>query len=142
MFDPTIPPMIDPLNQRGREYQRQRQYSTGDILLDNRIIFLGLMGGSWVGTEINDLSANTVIQQLLYLQYENKSQDIHFYISSPGGSVTAMLAIYDTMNFLECSINTYCMGIAASGAAILLPAGTKGKRFGLPHARLLLHQPL
>jgi ATP-dependent Clp protease protease subunit len=78
---------------------------------------------------------------LLYLQYENKNQDIHFYINSPGGSVTATLAIYDTMQFLECPIATYCMGIAASGAAILLAAGTKGKRFALPHAKVMLHQP-
>jgi ATP-dependent Clp protease protease subunit len=78
---------------------------------------------------------------LLYLQYENRNQDIHFYINSPGGSVTATLAIYDTMQFLECPINTYCMGIAASGAAILLASGTKGKRFALPHAKVMIHQP-
>jgi len=87
------------------------------------------------------MTANLVIQQLLYLQYENRNQDIHFYINSPGGSVTATLAIYDTMQFLECPINTYCMGICASGAAILLTAGTKGKRFALPHAKVMIHQP-
>ena len=78
---------------------------------------------------------------MLYLQYENRNQEIHFYINSPGGSVTSTLAIYDTMQFLECPIATYCMGMAASGAAILLAAGTKGKRFALPHAKVMIHQP-
>src|SRR5205814_9599331 len=128
-------------SQRYRDYTRQRQYGTGDILLDNRIIFFGNFGSQIVYPEINDVTANAVIQQMLYLQHENKSQDIHFYINSPGGSVTATLAIYDTMNLLECPIATYCTGIAASGAAILLAAGTKGKRFALPHAKVMLHQP-
>ena len=78
---------------------------------------------------------------MLYLQYENRNQEIHFYINSPGGSVTSTLAIYDTMQFLECPIATYCMGMAASGAAILLAAGAKGKRFALPHAKVMIHQP-
>ena len=99
------------------------------------------MGGRFYQPVFDDMSANIVIQQMLYLQYENKNQEIHFYINSPGGSVTATLAIYDTMQFLECPIATYCMGIAASGAAILLAAGTKGKRFALPHAKVMLHQP-
>ena len=141
MFDATNAPIPGPLAQRYRDYQRQRQYSTGDILLDNRIIFFGFMGSSWVGSEITDLSANCVIQQLLYLQYENKTQDIHFYINSPGGSVAATLAIYDTMQFLECPINTYCMGMAASGAAVLLAAGSAGKRFALPNSKVMIHQP-
>ncbi len=138
-FDHPYPP--GPLAQRYREYSRQRQYGTNDILLDNRIIFFGCSSGNIYPPEINDLTANLVIQQLLYLQYENRNQDIHFYINSPGGSVTSTLAIYDTMQFLECPINTYCMGIAASGAAILLAAGTKGKRFALPHAKVMIHQP-
>jgi ATP-dependent Clp protease protease subunit len=127
--------------QRYREMTRQRQMTLSDLLLENRIIFFGSVGGSFYQPVIDDMSANIVIQQMLYLQYENKNQEIHFYINSPGGSVTATLAIYDTMQFLECPIATYCMGIAASGAAILLAAGTKGKRFALPHAKVMLHQP-
>src|SRR5205807_1826731 len=111
------------------------------ILLDNRIIFFGCSGSNVYEPVITDMTANLVIQQMLYLQYDNKNQEIHFYINSPGGSVTATLAIYDTMQFLECPICTYCMGIAASGAAILLSAGTKGKRFALPHAKVMIHQP-
>ena len=128
-------------NQRYRDYARQRQYSTGDILLENRIIFFGCAGGNVYEPVITDMTANVVIQQMLYLQYENRNQEIHFYINSPGGSVTATLAIYDTMQFLECPIATYCMGLAASGAAILLAAGTKGKRFALPHSKVMIHQP-
>ena len=141
MSDFTVPRPGDLLNQRYREYTRQRQYGTGDILLDNRIIFFGCSGNNVYEPIINDMTANLVIQQMLYLQYENRNQEIHFYINSPGGSVTATLAIYDTMQFLECPIATYCMGMAASGAAILLAAGTKGKRFALPHAKVMIHQP-
>ena len=104
--------------QRYREYSRQRQYGTGDSLLDNRIIFLGLAGSQFLGNDINDLTATAVIQQLLYLQYENRNQEIHLYINSPGGMVSSMLAIYDTMQFLECPVVTYCMGMAASAAAV------------------------
>jgi len=137
---------IDPLagvlrNQRYREYTRQRQYSTGDILLDNRIIFFGCIGGTIREPVIDDVSANACIQQMLYLQYENRNQEIHLYINSPGGSVTSTLAIYDTMQFLECPVVTYCMGMAASGGAILLTAGAKGKRYCLPHAKVMIHQP-
>jgi ATP-dependent Clp protease, protease subunit len=128
-------------NQRYREYARQRQYSTNDILLDNRIIFFGSIGGQVYDPIITDVSACAVIQQLLYLQYEHRTQEIHFYINSPGGSVTATLAIYDTMQFLECPIATYCMGMCASGAAILLAAGSPGKRFALPHSKVMVHQP-
>jgi ATP-dependent Clp protease protease subunit len=139
------PEPIGPLpglrNQRFREYTRQRQYGTGDILLDNRIIFFGCSGSNVYEPIINDMTANLVIQQMLYLQYDNKNQEIHFYINSPGGSVTSTLAIYDTMQFLECPISTYCMGIAASGAALLLAAGTKGKRYALPNAKVMIHQP-
>jgi ATP-dependent Clp protease protease subunit len=138
-FNGPVPP--GPLGQRYREYTRQRQYGTNDILLDNRIIFFGCSSGNIYEPIITDMTANLVIQQLLYLQYENRNQEIHFYINSPGGSVTATLAIYDTMQFLECPIATYCMGMAASGAAILLASGTKGKRFCLPHAKVMIHQP-
>jgi ATP-dependent Clp protease protease subunit len=134
-------PAPGPLGQRYREYTRQRQYGTGDILLDNRIIFFGCSGSNVYEPVINDLTANLVIQQMLYLQYENRNQEIHFYINSPGGSVTSTLAIYDIMQFLECPIATYCMGMAASGAAVLLTAGTKGKRYCLPHAKVMIHQP-
>src|SRR5260370_32151541 len=133
----------DPLSglrsQRSREYTRQRKYGTGDILLDNRIIFFGCSGSNVYEPIINDMTANLVIQQLLYLQYENKNQEIHFYINSPGGSVTSTLAIYDTMQILECPISTYCMGMAASGAAILLTAGTNGQRFALPNPHVIIH---
>ncbi|MCY2939686.1 MAG: ATP-dependent Clp protease proteolytic subunit [Verrucomicrobiaceae bacterium] len=115
--------------------------STGDILLDNRIIFFGCSGGSVYEPVINDLTANMVIQQMLYLQNENRTQEISFYINSPGGSVTSTLAIYDTMQYIDCPVATYCMGMAASGAAILLAAGTKGKRYCLPHAKVMIHQP-
>jgi ATP-dependent Clp protease protease subunit len=138
-----VPPLrsAGPVAQRFREYTRQRQYGTGDILLDNRIIFFGSSGSQVYEPIINDLTANLVIQQMLYLQHENKSQEIHFYINSPGGSVTSTLAIYDTMQFLECPIVTYCMGTAASGAAVLLVSGTKGKRYALPNAKVMIHQP-
>src|SRR5437588_10447340 len=134
-------PMPGPRGQRYREYTRQRQYGTGDILLDNRIIFFGCSGSNVYEPVINDMTAHLVIQQKLYLQYENRNQEIHFYINSPGGSVTSTLAIYDTMQFLECPVVTYCMGMAASGAAILLASGAKGKRYALPHAKVMIHQP-
>ena len=105
----------------------------GDLLLENRIIFLE--------GEINDYSANLVVMKMLYLQYENKKQEIHFYINSPGGSVTSTLAVYDTMQFLECPVATYVIGMAASGAAVLLAGGTKGKRYALPHSTVMIHQP-
>lgn len=130
-----------PMAQRSQSYSRTRQMSTGDLLLDNRIIFLGSSPETGGVSEISDYLANITIQRLLYLQYENKSQDIHMYINCPGGSVTATLAIYDTMQFLDCPIHTYCMGFAASGAALILAAGTKGKRYALPNSRIMIHQP-
>jgi ATP-dependent Clp protease protease subunit len=132
---------FEPLNQRYREYARQRQMTLGDLLLENRIVFLGSSPETGGQSAITDFLANLTIQKLLFLQYENKSQEIHFYINCPGGSVTATLAIYDTMQFLECPISTYCMGMAASGAAIILAAGTKGKRFALPNSKVMIHQP-
>src|SRR5919205_2236942 len=130
-FNPTLP--LEPQIQRYRDYARQRQLTLGDLLLENRIIFLA--GG------INDGSAIEIVMKMLYLQYENRTQDIHFYISSPGGYVTATLQIYDTMQFLECPVATYCLGLAASGGAILLTGGTKSKRFALTHSKIMVHQP-
>ncbi len=127
--------------QRYREYARQRQMTLGDLLLENRIVFLGSSPETGGNPVITDYLANLVIQKLLFLQYENAKQEIHMYINCPGGSVTATLAIYDTMQFLECPIATYCMGLAASGAAIILAAGTKGKRYALPHSKIMVHQP-
>jgi len=145
-FMSSLPGPLGAFAQRNREYSRQRQMGIGDMLLDNRIIFLGTFGSSALSDSsgsfpIIDVVANATIQQLLYLQYENRTQEIHFYINSPGGSVTSTLAIYDTMQFLDCPICTYCVGMAASGAAVLLAGGTKGKRFALPHSRVMLHQP-
>lgn len=116
-----------------RDYARQRQMGIGDLLLENRIVFLD--------TPIHDGSANLIVMKLLFLQSENRHQDVHFYINSPGGSVTATMAIYDTMQFLTCPVATYCVGLAASGAAVLVAGGTKGKRFILPHAKMMIHQP-
>lgn len=115
------------------DYQRQRQMTISDLLLENRIIFL--QGA------ISDANANALVMQLLYLQSDNRRKDIHFYINSPGGSVSAMLAVYDTMQILSCPVNTYCVGLAASAAAVLLGGGAKGKRFILPHAKVMIHQP-
>lgn len=117
-----------------QSYQRQRQMTLGDLLLENRIVFL--QGEIYTG------NANEVVMKLLYLQSENRRKDIHFYLNSPGGSVTATLAIYDTMQMLSCPVATYCVGEAASGAAILLAGGTKGKRYALPNSRVMVHQPL
>lgn len=132
MFDP-LAGLTSPMIQRARDYTRQRQMGIGDLLLENRIVFLD--------GPINDPVANLIVMKLLFLQSENRNQDIHLYINSPGGSVTATLAIYDTMQFLECEIATYCVGLAASGGAIVLAGGSKGKRFALPHSKMMIHQP-
>jgi ATP-dependent Clp protease protease subunit len=132
---------VSPSAQRYRDYARQRQMTLADLLLENRIIFVGSAPETGGSPEISDFLANITIQKLLFLQYENKTQEIHMYINCPGGSVSATLAIYDTMQFLECPISTYCMGIAASGAAVLLAAGTKGKRYCLPHSKVMIHEP-
>jgi ATP-dependent Clp protease protease subunit len=105
----------------------------GDLLLENRIVFLQ--------GEIHTGNANEVVMKLLYLQSENRRKDIHFYLNSPGGDVIATLAILDTMKILSCSVATYCVGQAASGAAVLLAGGTKGKRYCLTHSRVMIHQP-
>ncbi|MEQ8786106.1 MAG: ATP-dependent Clp protease proteolytic subunit [Pirellulaceae bacterium] len=116
-----------------QSYQRQRQLTLGDLLLENRIVFL--QGEIYTG------NANEVVMKMLYLQSEHKRKDIHFYINSPGGEVVSTLAIYDTMQMLACPVATYCVGQAASGGAVLLAGGTKGKRFALPHSRVMMHQP-
>jgi ATP-dependent Clp protease protease subunit len=121
------------MNQAVREYQRQRQMGIGDLLLENRIVFLDGV--------ITDAAANMIVMKLLFLQSENRHQDIHLYVNSPGGSVTATMAIYDTMQFLECDVDTYCVGLAASGGAILVAGGTAKKRFCLPHSKMMIHQP-
>jgi ATP-dependent Clp protease protease subunit len=122
-------PMVIEKTGRG-----ERAYDIYSRLLEDRIVFLG-------GTGIDDHVANVVIAQMLFLQKENKHQDINLYINSPGGHVTSGLAIYDTMQFVQCDVATYCIGQAASMGAVLLAAGTKGKRFALPHSRIMIHQP-
>lgn len=114
----------------GRE---TRPMSVFSRLLQDRILF--------IGTPIDDNVANLVIAQMLYLQMEDSKKDIHLYINSPGGVVTGGMAIYDVMNYLECDIVTYCVGMAASMSTVLLSAGTKGKRFALPNSRVMIHQP-
>jgi ATP-dependent Clp protease protease subunit len=121
-------PMV--VEQTGRG---ERGYDIYSRLLVDRIIFLG--------TPVDDMVSNLIIAQLLFLQMTDSKKDVHLYINSPGGSVTAGLAIYDTMQFLTCDVNTYCVGQAASMGAVLLAAGTKGKRFALPNARIMIHQP-
>ena len=122
-------PMV--IEQTGRG---ERSYDIYSRLLKERVIFL-------VGP-VNDASANLVVAQLLFLEAENPDQDIHLYINSPGGSVTAGMSIYDTMNFIKPDVSTLCLGQAASMGAFLLSAGTKGKRYALPHSRVMIHQPL
>jgi ATP-dependent Clp protease protease subunit len=110
----------------------ERSYDIYSRLLKDRVIF--------IGSAIDDAVANAIIAQLLFLQMTDPKKDIHIYINSPGGSVTAGLAIYDTMQFVSCDINTYCLGMAASMASVLLAAGTKGKRFCLPNSHVMIHQ--
>ncbi|HUE70234.1 MAG TPA: ATP-dependent Clp protease proteolytic subunit [Pirellulaceae bacterium] len=131
MSDPFPAPIFDSYSYQS--YQRQRQLTLGDLLLENRIIFL--QGEIFTG------NANEVVMKLLYLQSENRRKEISFYLNSPGGDVAATLAVYDTMQILSCPVATYCVGQAASGAAVLLAGGTKGKRYILPNARVMLHQP-
>ncbi|MBC2595821.1 ATP-dependent Clp protease proteolytic subunit [Ruficoccus amylovorans] len=123
--------MIPFITERdGRTERRDDIYSR---LLRDRIVF--------IGTPIYDEVANAVVAQLLFLQMDDPKKDIHIYINSPGGSVTAGMAIYDTMNFLHCDVVTYCVGMAASMGTVLLAAGTKGKRYALPNSRVMIHQP-
>lgn len=111
----------------------ERSYDIYSRLLKDRIIFLG--------EEVTDVTANLVVAQMLFLESENPDKDIHLYINSPGGSVTAGMAIYDTMNYVKCDVSTMCMGMAASMGAFLLAGGAKGKRFALPNAEVMIHQP-
>ncbi len=119
------------IEKSGRE---ERMYDIYSRLLKDRIIFLG--------QQVNDDIANALVAQLLFLQSDDPKSDIHLYINSPGGSISAGLAIYDTMQFVSCDVATYCIGQAASMGAVLLTAGAKGKRFSLPNARIMIHQPL
>ncbi len=125
---PLVPMVVE---SKGRE---ERAYDIYSRLLKDRIIFLQGV--------VNDDMANLIVAQMLYLQFEDAKRDISLYINSPGGSVTAGMAIYDTMQFVTCDVATYCMGQAASMGAMLLCSGTKGKRYALPHARVMIHQPL
>ncbi|MBL9032606.1 MAG: ATP-dependent Clp protease proteolytic subunit [Phycisphaerae bacterium] len=122
-----------PMASAGVTYQRTREMTIDELLLENRIVFL-------IG-EINHVSAARVMMQMLYLENQKRGQEISLYINSPGGAVDDTLAIYDTMRFLSSSVSTYCIGRAYSGAAVLLAAGAKGKRFALPHAKVMIHQP-
>lgn len=112
----------------------ERSYDIYSRLLKERIIFLG--------EEVNDVTASLIVAQMLFLEAEDPEKDIQFYINSPGGSVTAGMAIYDTMQYVKCDVSTYCMGMAASMGAFLLSGGTKGKRLALPNAEIMIHQPL
>lgn len=125
----VLVPMV--IEQTARGYERA--YDIYSRLLKDRVLF--------IGTPIDDTVANLIIAQMLFLQMEDSSKDINIYVNSPGGSVTAGLAIYDTMRFVKCDVATYCVGQAASMGALLLAAGTKGKRFSLPHSRVMIHQP-
>ncbi len=125
----TLVPYIVEQTSRG-----ERSYDIYSRLLEDRIIFLS--------GEINDAVANTVVAQLIYLEAKDPSKDINLYINSPGGSVSAGLAIYDTMNYIKCDVSTICIGMAASMGAFLLSSGTKGKRYALPNSEIMIHQPL
>ncbi|MBB3205668.1 ATP-dependent Clp protease protease subunit [Rhodopirellula rubra] len=125
---PVIPYVVE---SNGRE---ERTYDIYSRLLKDRIIFLG--------QQVDDQISNALVAQMLFLQSDDPKADIHMYINSPGGSITAGMAIYDTMQFVSCDVATYCMGQAASMGAVLLTAGAKGKRFSLPNARIMIHQPL
>src|ERR1051326_5599265 len=121
-------PIVVEQTQRG-----ERSFDIYSRLLKERIVFLG--------TEVDDAVANLIMAQLLHLESEDPDKDIHLYINSPGGSITALFAIYDTMQYIKPDCSTICMGQAASAAAVLLASGTKGKRYALPHARIVIHQP-
>ena len=129
MMNNSLVPMVVEQTSRG-----ERSYDIFSRLLNDRIIFLS--------DEVNDATASLVVAQLLYLEAQDPDKDISFYINSPGGSVTAGMAIYDTMNFIKCDVSTVCIGMAASMGAFLLSAGTKGKRFALPNSEIMIHQPL
>ena len=125
----ALVPMVVEQTNRG-----ERSYDIYSRLLEDRIVFLC--------DEVNDATASLVVAQLLYLEAQDPDKDINLYINSPGGSVSAGLAIYDTMNFIKCDVSTTCIGMAASMGAFLLSSGTKGKRFALPNSEIMIHQPL
>ena len=125
----TLVPIVVEQTPRG-----ERSYDIYSRLLKDRIIFLG--------TEINDITANTIIAQLLFLEAADPDKDIYIYINSPGGSVSSTIAIYDTIQYIRSDVSTICIGMAASGAALILASGAKGKRFALPNSRIMVHQPL
>lgn len=127
-FMSLVPMVIEPTNRGG-----ERSYDIYSRLLNDRIIFLS--------EEVNDVTASLVVAQLLYLEAQDPDKDISFYINSPGGSVTAGMAIYDTMNYIKCDVSTICIGMAASMGAFLLSSGAKGKRYALPNAEIMIHQP-
>ena len=135
MFDPklytqdALVPMVVEQTNRG-----ERSYDIFSRLLNDRVIFLS--------DEVNDTTASLVVAQMLFLEAQDPDKDISFYINSPGGSVSAGMAIYDTMNFIKCDVSTICIGMAASMGAFLLSSGAKGKRFALPHSEIMIHQPL
>lgn len=124
----ALVPMVVQQTNRG-----ERSYDIYSRLLTDRIVFLA--------DEVNDVTASLVVAQLLFLESEDADKDISFYINSPGGSVTAGMAIYDTMNYIKCDVSTICVGIAASMGAFLLSSGTRGKRFALPNSEIMIHQP-
>ena len=124
----NLVPMVVEQTNRG-----ERSYDIYSRLLKDRIIFLG--------EEVTDVSASVVVAQLMFLEAEDPEKDIHLYINSPGGSVTAGMAIYDTMQYIKCDVSTICLGMAASMGAFLLAGGAKGKRFALPHSTIMIHQP-
>ncbi len=128
MYNALVPMVVE---QTGKG---ERSYDIFSRLLNDRIIFLS--------DEVNDTTASLVVAQLLFLEAQDPDKDIEFYINSPGGSVTAGMAIYDTMNFVKCDVSTICIGMAASMGAFLLSAGTKGKRIALPNSEIMIHQPL
>lgn len=125
----SLVPMVVEQTNRG-----ERSYDIYSRLLNDRIVFLS--------EEVNDVTASLVVAQLLYLEAQDSEKDISFYINSPGGSITAGMAIYDTMKYIKCDVSTICIGMAASMGAFLLSAGTKGKRFALPNSEIMIHQPL
>ena len=135
MFDPrdyakdALVPMVVEQTNRG-----ERSYDIFSRLLNDRIVFLS--------DEVNDTTASLIVAQMLFLEAQDPDKDISFYINSPGGSVTAGMAIYDTMQFIKCDVSTICIGMAASMGAFLLSSGTKGKRLALPHSEIMIHQPL
>lgn len=133
-------PDREPIRMQGGQLQAWRQMGLNELLLENRIIFLDLPLDPSITINSSTVCSHT-IKSMLYLQSIKRDQDIHLYINCPGGDIDDTLAIYDTMRFLNCEIATYCVGAASSGAALILAAGTRGKRYALPHSKVMIHQP-